>query len=883
MNRFKVFALLSSTLVLGSCGQTPAPLTTTPTQAGSKSAGHTAADLGLPASSAAGRWFIELSDEPTALSAQSLSAQQESFRLAAQQAGIAYTEAQSYQTLFNGFSVEASSEDIGRLARLPEVKAVYPVLEIERPQWQQGSAEPQMFTADVMTGADIAQNELGLTGKGTKVGVIDTGIDNDHPAFAGRIITQHDFVGDRFGSPGYPFPEPDENADDCNGHGSHVAGIIGGNDPATDFKGVAPEVQFGSYRVFGCEGSTRSDIMLAAMERAAQDGMQVVNMSIGATYAWGDYPTSQAANRLVKRGIVVTVSAGNSGSEGQYSGGAPASAEKVISVAAVGNTQISLETLTYSVNGQVAGNIGYMRGNLSADPEVGKSFTAVLAEPYNGCSVDGESPFKKDQFTGKAVLIERGGCNFSEKVENANAAGAGAVVIVNNKDGYLTPGLGSTAFNIPVALISKGDGAKLKAEIDAGRTVTLAFNSSTERVRVANPEANLITDFSSYGSTPDLDLKPEIAAPGGNILSTVPLDKYPGGYTVMSGTSMAAPHMAGAAALLLQAYPRLSPEEVKTLFMNTSTRRFLDGEPDYVQRQGAGMVDIPAAYYSTVTATPPKLVLGASSRQPYSSKVVVLHNSGKQDEVFTVTHIPALTLGGTVLNPKPDSKHLATMRVNGQGVDATGSLQVTVPAGGSIELNVDITAPAGAQDEAQYGGYLVAQSGKQRLSVPYGGFSGNLQAVNIFGDVAVGKTTLPFPAFSDPLMGEIYLRGETPEILPDFSFIQTANAAKKVMLDAPQILVNFAYPAQDVRLEAVDAQGQAHLVADLPFVGRNKDNQSYETLTWDGKYEDGTEAPAGEYTLRLRALRPLGNPDIPEHWETYTSPKFTVMRETVKY
>ena len=166
---------------------------------------------------------------------------------------------------------------------------------------------------------------------------MDTGIDIDHPDLGGggtnggttfpsaRVIAGWDFVGDAFNadpaSPAYnPVATPDANPDDCGGHGSHVAGIVGARGAV---KGVAPNVSFGAYRVFGCSGSTTADIMIAAMERALADGMDVLNMSIGSTYQWPEYPTAKAATRLVNKGVVVVASAGNSGTTGLYSTGAP--------------------------------------------------------------------------------------------------------------------------------------------------------------------------------------------------------------------------------------------------------------------------------------------------------------------------------------------------------------------------------------------------------------------------------------------------------------------------------------------------------------------------------------------------------------------------------
>lgn len=898
MNRIKAITLLSGALFLGACGQTqPTPTAAAP------SAGQTASTLGITPdtkTSPTGRWFVELEGEPDGLSAQSLSAQQQSFRLQAQSAGIEFQEVASYQTLFNGFSVEVSDAEVAKFTHLPGVKAVYPVGLVAQPQLERGSLEPQMFTANDMTGATTAHEDLGLTGKGVKVGIIDSGIDNEHPAFAGRIAQQYDFVGDDFdsaGANGNIIPQPDNNADDCGGHGSHVAGIVGGNDPATGFKGVAPDVTFGAYRVFGCKGSTSEDIMLQAMERAAADGMDVVNMSIGSSFQWAEYPTAKAADRLVKRGIVLTVSAGNSGTSGQFATGAPSLAEKAISVAAVGNTTISLNTISYSVNGAASGKIGFMKASPSADPKEGVTYELAVAQPLNACNVSGANPFKAGQFTGKAVLLQRGGCTFAEKASNAAAAGATAVVIFNNSVGYLPPSLGSQGVNIPAILISKDDGTKLKTDIEAGRKVTFSFNPSTERVETANPEANVITDFSSYGSGPDLELKPEIAAPGGNILSAAPLNKNPGGYVVNSGTSMAAPHVAGAAALLLQGHPTWTPEEVKTHMMNTATSRFIKDQVTYTQLQGAGMVDIPAAHFSTVTASPAKLSLGASSLGATRSKVVVLRNYGDAAQTFTVTHRPALTLGGTTAKPKADDKNFATMTVNGQSVDVdargAGGIQITVPAGGTTELNVSITAPAGAQEAAQYGGFLVARSDKQTVSVPYGGFKGNYQALCVLGNVIFEEdgedTERKFPALYDALEDRVYFNGDLPAKAPDFTFanyervfgLRTLN-----IFDAPTIWVNFAHQAQDVVLEAVNVNNQVHAIAHYPFWGRSgKDiyvvgdtSRPWDNFVWNGKFADGTEAPASEYRLRVRVLKALGNPDNAAHWETYESPAFNVIR-----
>lgn len=248
-----------------------------------------------PADESATLWFVELKGSPRADggSAADLSAKRNQFRQQAANMGVAFSERFVYDDLFNGLSIAVRTSDVPRLKRLDSVQAVYPVETVAMPEPMPGD-NPDLATAIVQTQADIAQNSLGLTGAGVRVAVMDTGIDIDHPALGGcfgpgcRVEIGYDFVGDAYNndgaSPAYnPVPTPDLIPDDCAGHGTHVSGIIGANGAV---KGAAPGVTFGAYRVFGCAGSTSADIMIAAMERIAQDGADVLNMSIGSSFQW---------------------------------------------------------------------------------------------------------------------------------------------------------------------------------------------------------------------------------------------------------------------------------------------------------------------------------------------------------------------------------------------------------------------------------------------------------------------------------------------------------------------------------------------------------------------------------------------------------------------
>jgi subtilisin family serine protease len=425
-------------------------------------------------------WFVELSTPPTAAGGNrnTVRAQKASFRAAAQAAGISFTERYAFDTLFNGVSIAVDPARLAAVARLPQVSGIYPVLPFSLPEPMQPGEMPELATALAMTGADIARSELGLTGAGVKVGIIDSGIDYDHPDLGGcfgpgcRVAAGHDFVGDAY--TGGNTPVPDADPDDCSapfasppaplpvaGHGTHVSGIVGANGT---LKGVAPGVTFGAYRVFGCNGATQADILIAALERALADGMHVVNMSIGAALQWPQYPTSVASTRLVGAGVTVVAAAGNDGAIGLYGSAAPAVGEKVISVASFNNTHSNLPHFTISPDDRV---VTYSNANGAPHPPVSGTFplarTGDTESVADACNTQLPLPDLSD----KIALVRRGTCPFTEKVANAHAAGALAVVIYNNVAGGITPSLSPPA-TIPVVGIAAADGVLINSRLDSG-------------------------------------------------------------------------------------------------------------------------------------------------------------------------------------------------------------------------------------------------------------------------------------------------------------------------------------------------------------------------------------------------------------------------------
>ncbi|MFZ5825663.1 MAG: S8 family serine peptidase [Bacillota bacterium] len=806
-------------------------------------------------------WFVELAGAPLAEGgkAAALKNEKADFRAAAARAGVSFQERYAFDSLFNGFSLVVDRSQVSTIARLPGVKAIYPVVEIERPQ-AAPSASPEMAYALAMTGADVVQSELGFTGAGIKVAVMDTGVDYHHPDLGGcfgegcRVAFGYDLVGDDFNaastSPRYnPNPVPDPNPDDCQGHGTHVAGIIGANGTV---KGVAPGVTFGAYRVFGCDGSTTADIMIAAMEMALADGMQVLNMSIGSAFQWPQYPTAVAASRLVNKGMVVVASIGNSGASGLYSAGAPGLGEKVIGVASFNNSHTALSTFTISPDDQA---IGYSPA--SGAPEPPTSGSEEMARTGTPTTADDAcSPLPAGSLANKVALIRRGACTFHTKALNAQNAGAVGVVLYNHVAGRFAPTVsGNPAITIPVVAISDSEGVLINSRLAEG-PVTMTWTDQTGTF--LNPTGGLISSFSSYGLSPDLALKPDIGAPGGLINSTYPLEK--GGFATLSGTSMSSPHVAGAVALLLEARPRTPAPAVRSILQNTASPKPWWGNPglgflDNVHRQGAGMVQIDKAIQATTKVEPGKLSLGESEAGP-AIRSLTIANDGAAPVTYALSHTPALSTGPNTFSP--------AFYAGFAGVSFSEST-VTVPPGGSATVDVTITANPRLPDRSMYGGYVVITGDDgQTLRIPYSGFKGDYQAIQVLTPTAYG-----FPWLAQLSNGSYWKQ----EAGATFTMVGS---------DIPFVLVHLDHQSTLLEMEIQSTAGRGFGKAfRYTYLPRNSTAAGFFSFAWDGWTTQGKKVqlvPDGEYVMVLKVLKALGDENDPAHWETWTSPAFTIQR-----
>lgn len=813
-------------------------------------------------------WLVELSSAPTADGGTAAAVQKDktNFRSAAAAAKIIYTERKSFDTLWNGLAIQATPSAAAAMLNLQGVKAVYPDLQMTYEPRTDGTSTVEMATAITMTGADLAQNNLGLTGNGVKVAVIDTGIDYGHPDLGGcfgagcRVVKGWDFVGDAFDAgQANPIITPDPDPMDCAGHGTHVSGIIGANgDPsAGHVRGVAPGVTFYAYRVFGCSGSTLSSVMIDAMEHALNDGAQVVNMSIGSAYTWPQYPTATASDRLVKKGVVVVASFGNSG-PGLYSGGAPGVGQDVIGVASFDNIATAENSFTVSPDDK---QIGYLPA--TGAPVAPQSGTFTLARTGTTSSTaDACSALPAGSLAGKVALIRRGTCSFYIKATNAENAGAAGVILYNNTTGTLNPTVaGTPAITIPVVAITSTDGATINGRIAAGAT-TMTWTALV--FELPNPSTGgLISSFSSVGLSPDLAFKPDIGAPGGNIRSTWP--RALGSYAVLSGTSMASPHVAGSVALLLEANPKLQARKVRDVLQNNAIPHLYSNAAgttlfDGIWHQGAGMLNIYDAVLATTRITPGKLALGESAAGPQTRSFTITNNSN-QDVTYDLSSVDGLSVSNT----------FAPVLALGGSTVAFSSSSVTVPAGSDVTVNATITAPA-APAKGLYGGWILVtpQGGGQEARLPFGGFIGDYQSI-----VALAPTTNGFPWL-------------TQQLAPGGTFSKRGDGTVYTMADAfniPYILFHLDHEVAALQMQVLDANTGRNwqFFVNDKYDGRNSTAtgafaSGFDGTTFNPSGKNSFSVPNGQYIIVVRALKALGDPDNPADWETWTSPVFVIAR-----
>lgn len=693
-----------------------------------------------------------------------------------------------YTTVFNGLSVEADYADLETIQDLPGVKDAYvsQVYQLIEPV-----NETKLADSVPAIGGDIAKN-TGYTGKGMVVAILDTGLDTSHEAFQNAVnapkFTKQD-IADKLASDSlrvgnvnvksiyqsdkipfaYDYYDDDTNVSGGNSHGTHVAGIVGAN--KGQVTGVAPDAQLMIMKIFGDDGSGAYDSdIIAALEDAVVLGADAVNMSLGMTAGFSEAAatkTREVYQRVKNAGISLMCAAGNEYSSSYKSAGgtdlplasnpdngavaSPSTYDAALSVASMNNVKATAPYLL----------VGDRKIRYSDPAETVSKQIASLNGRYEyvACGVGATSDFTGKALSGKVALIQRAGeengeiLTFAQKEANAKKAGAKAVIIYDNVEGDLVNM--STDGNIPAVFISKADGEAMLAASDKHVSFSKSYLAQFQ-----DAYSGKMSDFSSWGVTPDLKLKPEITAPGGDIYSTLP-----GGlYGSMSGTSMASPHMAGAAVVMAQYITEepggtvMTQQEITALsnklLMSTAVPvKNEQGLPYSPRKQGAGLVQLgratkAKAYLSLAEDGLPKAELGDSADGSFSFSFQA--NNLSTSEIQYEVGVTVLTENTVKENGKT---YLAQSprQLGADEVTVTAPSSVTLNASGTATVNVSLalTEKGKTALDADFpnGIYLegfvtltpVKDGDTISLGLPFLGFYGDWSAAPIF-DASVYDT-----------------------------------------------------------------------------------------------------------------------------------------------
>lgn len=639
-----------------------------------------------------------------------------------------------FRALANAVSIEATGAEVAAISALPGVKRV----ELVKEYYAALDASVPLINAPA------AWTRLGgptSAGEGMKIAILDTGIDVTNPLFSdagytapsgfpkaganNQSLVNNKVIAAKSFLPG------NSSALDQNGHGTNVAGIAAGNfntlSPLGLISGVAPRAFLGNYRVLDRGGSGPSDGIAAAVEEAVRDGFDVINLSLGSQAGNGLDFLSQTVESAVAAGRIVTIAAGNEGNGGdddEATIASPGIAPSAITVAASTNAHLtgSRATAVLSVpDTDVAAlkEVKSSRGigavnTFELDAPVGPVpyvDVSTLDSNARGCS-----GFPAGSLAGKVALIERGVCAFADKVNAADRAGAKAVIIFN-KDISEGPDGGEDLFPISVdgtdilsVFVTRSVGLALKDWVRTHPSAQVAI--TPQQIGAVDVPADAVASFSARGPSSIGGLKPDLAAPGTNIYSGAINANNPdgvtdpSGFTPVQGTSQAAPHVAGAAAILKQLHPSWTPAEIKSALMNSATIDvFTSAAKDQragLLATGAGRVDLGQAAGVAATFAPASVSFGITKlkKKVSVSREVRITNKQSVTDVFTFSIAQ--------LDP-------------GEGVDVaiTSATSFSLAPGQTATATISINAKKAAE-KRHYTGYIVVNnSAGQTQRVPY--------------------------------------------------------------------------------------------------------------------------------------------------------------------
>ncbi|KAI8331696.1 peptidase S8/S53 domain-containing protein [Chlamydoabsidia padenii] len=784
-------------------------------------------------------------------------------------------------------AVTASSYDnkLQTLFDHDQVAAVYPIRIIKRPELtvtpvRKDEVNPEPILPHHLTQVDRVHKELKNTGKGIVVGILDTGIDYYHPALGGgfgkgyKVRYGEDLVGDKYNANNpnpiiKPGPTPLDNCgagSGASGHGTHVSGIIAGK--TANFTGAAPDATLGMWRVFGCQGTVGNDIIIKGLLKAYDAGSDVISISIGDNSGWSEGADTIVASRLAKKGVIVVIAAGNAGSSGAFTVGSPSTGAGVISVASFDNDKTLANKFKASGLSELI--VAYSLPFFSIAFDASEAGTYKSADLVPGSKTIGGTDDACDasnvpaSVKGNYALVKRGTCTFVIKAANLAKAGAiGAVVYDNAGGGAFTPSAPDSA--VTVFGIGQQDGETLVAATKKGK-VTLTFDGKLYPVPI--PTGKTVSSFSSVGASYELDLRPNIGAPGGQIYSTLP--RYLGSWGFMSGTSMATPYVSGSIALYLKS----KGKNVKSSFVMEQFQNHAFQAPvvngakgiDSPLRQGAGLIQVYDTIQQNLHISPGQFSFNDTSSSQHKTQTFTITNHGHSTVQYQIINNASLSIapydlaksGYTYTQPISYTTAAANLRFSKKSIK--------VAPGKSIKVKVSVIPPkTNPKDHIMYGGFIQLKSSNKKngldLSIPYFGVVGRQKDLPIFDK-------------------------DFPYLASDSAGAHDLNSTVTFKQNAVEVYVITRYitPSALTQVDLVDLKTKKVIgkaVVDQTYIARNTLNpgEQAQSIYWDGTFfpnhskpnSKAVPVPTGTFQLVVKTLRLFGNPKSAKDFEVWKS------------
>ncbi|EUC33580.1 hypothetical protein COCCADRAFT_95623 [Bipolaris zeicola 26-R-13] len=815
---------------------------------------------------------------------------------------------------FNGVSFQlknlsssAGSDSNGgdlmhRMKGLPQVENIWPIrittrspeksvaLPAQPQRIKRQEASHDTFSTHVMTQVDKLHAE-GLTGKGFLISIVDSGVDYTHVALGGcfgkgcLVEVGYDFVGDNY-TPGKNEPVPDDDPmDNCVGHGTHVAGTIAAQLKGNEygFTGSAPGVRLGAYRMWGCSATSINEIEVLAFARAVEDGANIISYSNGDTSGWAQDVRAVIISRIVDSGIPVVVSAGNEGGQGIFYGSTPATGFSATGTGAVSNTKTPsfLERGSYKTNDNTTGNSTHDFGFLRGVPELAAGATLQLWSAANADDACKPLPDDTPDLSQHIVLLKFKDARATQcypQDQGANIAAKGGRFMAYYEHSNLTmrdePFVYADGIQgvIRVAPYAAEEWLSLLSQ---GATVSVTIPSNGSQIYLEDLENNesggyVADSLTSWGPTWELSMNPEVVSPGENILSTFPTAL--GSYRVMTGTSMSAPLVAGVYALLGEVYGKLEPKRLRRLLMHTSKPLawYHDNtvHPDIlapVPQQGAGLVQAWDAAHTTLEIDIDSIALNDTEHFVGTHTFSVI-NTGTADEVLELSHRKAVTIN--TMDPKGFFFRpglISNSIVNAWATVSFSSDRITVPAGQSVKVTVDITPPGGVNATLLpvYSGFIAIGN---KLHLPYLGVVGSMRKATVFppetaylaegyaSAPANASYTIPRPDPQNPPWTD---RGD--------------------YYNSPNVYMFPSVGSPLLRLDVLQGNKTLGPLAGFPltYIPRGE-TRAY----FNGLLADGTVLEEGTYRMKVMALHIFGNENNVEDWDIVETSSFTFKYST---